>query len=88
MSNVRLHVSQDLSRAELLAKAEELRVLADSIESNFDELKAKMARDARRNAFYSRDRKYLFRLPAWLWVPLVLSLVSLFMLALYAVSSR
>ena len=79
---------RDLSKAELLAKAEELRVFAEKTDAKFDALRLARIRDERRYRFFSRDRKNFWQMPAYVWVPFISALVLLFLLSLYAVAAR
>jgi hypothetical protein len=66
----RLVTEAESFRAEMAAKAEQLRSGRVSPEQ------------ARR--FIEERRARLWRIPLWLWLPIVLALVVLFLVALYA----
>ncbi|MBN9409183.1 MAG: hypothetical protein J0H69_08545 [Burkholderiales bacterium] len=64
----------------------ELKAFADDLQSKFDVASEKHERTMRRFRFFSHDRANLWRMPRWLWIPLVGSLVLILLAALAAVA--
>lgn len=74
-------------RQELLNKAKELNEFSSELNATFDELKRRQFETEAKYKFFSRDRKNYWRIPVWLWVPLVSLLVAIFLLALFSVGA-
>ena len=68
-------------KEKLRAQARELEQFATELRSKFDAKHAAAARQEESLRFFSRDRRYFWRMPVWLWVPLVLFLCGLFAFA-------
>ncbi|MGH8832872.1 MAG: hypothetical protein ACREXV_17555 [Polaromonas sp.] len=75
-------MTHELSREEMLEKAEELENLAREINGKFDEAQRLRERRSSWQRFASRNRADFARVPSWLWIPMVSFLVALFVLAL------
>jgi hypothetical protein len=73
-------------REKILAQARELEQLGAELRAKFPVRHSPVARLSGWRRFFSRDRRYFWRMPAWLWVPLVLLLCSLFAVALVSAS--
>jgi len=71
-------------KEKLLAHARELEQLGTELRAQFDAKAATVAPRSRWLRFLSRDRRYFWRMPVWLWVPLVLLLCVLFLVAFYS----
>ena len=72
---------------ELRAAAQELQDFSHDLNEKFAEAKQKHEQRMARLRFFSSDRKYFWRMPAWLWLPLVTTMVALFLFALYRANS-
>jgi hypothetical protein len=72
-------------KQELLNKAKEFNEFSSELNAKFAEVKRRQFETEARYKFFSRDRKSFWRMPVWLWVPLVSLLVALFLLALFSV---
>jgi len=75
--------TSESEKEKLLAHARELEQLGTELRSKFA---AKQVPHYRWQRFLSRDRRYFWRMPVWLWVPLVFVLCAMFLLALYSAS--
>jgi hypothetical protein len=81
-------MSHELSRQEALDKAAELEKFAADLRIKFDESKKLREKDSWWHRFTSRDRKYFWSMPAWLWMPTVALLVALLLFALRIVGGH
>jgi hypothetical protein len=75
----------EISPEQLRKTAEELRTVSQDLHRKFDDAKALHERTMRRHRFFSQDRANFWKMPKWLWVPIVGSLVLLFLIALLSV---
>jgi anti-sigma-K factor RskA len=80
--------TDDDLRETLRRTAAELEQWSSETRARFDELKTRWEEQQRQFRFFSRNRDNFWRMPKWLWVPVVASLVGLFVLALYSVGYR
>jgi hypothetical protein len=67
--------------ADLIRKAEELQSFSAELRGKLDERKVEYEREKRKRKFYSRDPKDFWAMPRWLWVSVVLIMLSLFVAA-------
>ncbi len=77
--------NQETSPEQLRKTADELRNFSQDLQGKFDAAKAQHKKAMRRYRFFYRDRANYWKMPKWLWVPLVAALVLLFLLALLSV---
>jgi anti-sigma-K factor RskA len=75
-------------RETLRRTAAELEQWSGEMRAQSDELKTRLEEQQRRFRFFSRNRANFWRMPKWLWIPVVASLAGLFVLALYSVGHR
>ena len=74
-----------MDKEEAKKTAVELQAFADDLKGKFDALAEKHERTMRIHRFFSDDPTYFWRMPRWLWIPLVAALVLLLVAALLAV---
>nr|WP_315230983.1 hypothetical protein [uncultured Albidiferax sp.] len=77
-----------MSDEDIKKTGEELKAFADDMNAKFDTSAKKHARTMGRLRVFSSDRANFWRMPRWLWVPLVTLLVLLFIAALSSVGLR
>lgn len=75
-------MTDTFSRQEALEKARELQEFSRDLNAKFDQANELRKRSSWLQRFTSRDRKRFWRIPNWLWVPVVVVLVVLFAIAL------
>ena len=76
-----LPMPDELSTEELHRKAEELRALSTKLNAQFTAKMAEHEKAMHKFRFFSNDRKSLWQMPAWLWVPIVVILSLLLALS-------
>lgn len=76
---------EEISPEQLRKSADELRNFSQDLHRKFDEAKAQHEKTMRRYRFFSRDRANFWKMPKWLWVPIVGSMVLLFLASLLSV---
>lgn len=81
-------MADQLSRQKALETARELHELSHDLKTKFDVASELPERASWWHRFTSRDRKRYWRMPSWLWVPVVALLVALFAIALLSAGSR
>ena len=82
-TNLEQMTSKDERSPEDLQKtAEDLRARSLDLIAKFDAAKAQHERRMRRYRFFSLKRRDFWKMPKWLWVPIVCVLSLLFLIAL------
>jgi len=74
--------NEELSPEQLRKAAEELQAFSLDLQGKLDDAKTKHEQTMRRYRFTSHDRANYWKMPKWLWVPIVGSLIFLFLVAL------
>ena len=77
-----MNMNEELSPERLRKKADELQNFSQDLHTKFEGAKAKHDAAMRRYRFFSRDRANFWKMPKWLWVPMVGAIVLLFLVAL------
>jgi hypothetical protein len=75
-------MSPEIESEKLLRQAKELQDVASQFNAKFDRLEQENLKTQARMRFFSRAKKNLWRMPSWLWMPIVGLLVALFLVAL------
>ncbi|MBS1140530.1 MAG: hypothetical protein H6R13_1983 [Proteobacteria bacterium] len=74
------------SPEELRKAADELLHFSNELRTKFDEAKKQylhLEKSNSRNRFFSRSPEDFWRMPGWLWKPIIMIMTLLFLLALY-----
>ena len=71
----------EVEKEKLRAQARELEQFTTELRSKFDAKHAEAVRREQSFRFFSSNPKYMWRIPGWLWIPLVLFLFGLLAVA-------
>lgn len=77
--------NEDISPEQLRKTADELRDFSQNLQRKFNDAKAVHEKTMQGYYFFSRDRANFWKMPKWLWIPIVGSIVLLFLVALVLV---